>query len=121
MTGKMAQTEWTISRNTTEQLTSSATPDVDEDLDLGHLRALVSFYSLYPWLIPVSIGLPGNFLAILVTRTPENRKNSACTYMLALAVADSICLIHECLIYVSIFWGYDIFLSDPKKRELYLQ
>ncbi|XP_064637380.1 cysteinyl leukotriene receptor 1-like [Lineus longissimus] len=50
------------------------------------------FFTLtrYVWVIIPGVGLPGNFLSILVALQKDNRKVSTCVYMVALACADSL-------------------------------
>jgi hypothetical protein len=48
---------------------------------------------MYSWILPVSIGVPGNIMAILVASREHNRKLSPCIYMIAMAVADTVVLL----------------------------
>ena len=60
-------------------------------------------------MIPVTFGVPGNIMTILVANRKHNRKLSPCIYMTAMAVADTLFLLE-------ILWYYSAFVRgnlDP--------
>ena len=65
---------------------------------------MVTYGWKYIWLLPASIGLIGNFLAIAVTLQKQNRVVSMCCYMRALALADSAVLLEWCWSMPLYFW-----------------
>ncbi|XP_064637525.1 cysteinyl leukotriene receptor 1-like [Lineus longissimus] len=81
---------------------------------------LLAFYKLvshYLWVIPVAIGVPGNIIAILVTNRRHNRGLSACIYMKAMAIADTLVLIQYAFALPIMYW--DIGKSIVHMRDVF--
>jgi hypothetical protein len=72
------------------------------------------FFTLtrYVWVIIPLVGLPGNFLSILVALQKENRKVSTCVYMVALGCADSLSLGEN------LGGSYVIFFTEAGERQM---
>ena len=68
-------------------------------------------YFFYIWIIPITIGLPGNILAVLVANRKHNRKLSPCIYIMAMGVADTVLLLERinAIIVNLVFLDYDRF------------
>jgi hypothetical protein len=64
------------------------------------LETILYLTSMYTWIVPVVIGVPGNLFSLLVTSSKENRHLSTCYYMSMLAVADTVFLVTETVVYV---------------------
>jgi hypothetical protein len=68
---------------------------------------LFNFYILlsrYLWIVPVTIGVPGNVVSILVANRKHNRALSPCIYMKAMAVADSLVLLEHGFALPIMYW-----------------
>ena len=69
-------------------------------------EALYAVTSKYGWLISVIIGVPGNFVALLVSLLQHNRRLSPSVYIACMAVADNIVLLINTYHYQFFAFGY---------------
>jgi hypothetical protein len=70
------------------------------------LQSIFTILSKYLWILPVTFGVPGNILTIMVANRKHNRKLSPSVYMTAMAVADTIFLLELSWCYSSFTRGY---------------
>jgi hypothetical protein len=66
------------------------------------------FYNIlvkYVWMIPLTIGVPGNIISILVANRKRNQSLSPCIYMTAMAVADTLLLLMQPCFFLLTKWG----------------
>jgi hypothetical protein len=73
-----------------------------QDAEIAVLQAAFSAITKYAWIIPVTFGVPGNILTLLVASRKHNRKLSPCVYMSAMAGTDTVFLLE-------ITWYYSVF------------
>jgi hypothetical protein len=86
----------------TTQLTTGTTYDVqmaDEEYPL--LERIYQIVSKYGWMFSGILGVPGNFIAMLVITLKHNRNLSPCIYITAMAIADNLVLLTN-------FWYFPI-------------
>ncbi|XP_064620337.1 uncharacterized protein LOC135483397 [Lineus longissimus] len=58
----------------------------------------------YVWAFLVTLGIPGNILALVISLQRTNRTNAACLYMAAIAAADTLLLVFYGVCQSTMFW-----------------
>jgi hypothetical protein len=74
-----------------------------DEADIAFLHNVLDGLIKYVWIVPVTFGIPGNILTLLVANRKHNRKLSPCVYMSAMACADTVFLL-EVMWYYSVFY-----------------
>jgi hypothetical protein len=97
-------------------VTSSQKPTEDPDL-IARLEAVYFILSNYVWILPVTLGIPGNIISIFVANRKHNRSLSPCIYMTAMAVADCMMLLQQSWFFPfpATLWGIGAYI---KRRDI---
>jgi hypothetical protein len=81
-------------------------PTPYEQDEVALLQAIFLFLSKYTWIVPSTLGIPGNILSVVVANKKHNRRLSPCVYMTAMAVADTVFLLEITWFYSLFYTGY---------------
>jgi hypothetical protein len=106
--------------NATDAFTElGVTETTEETFTIWALKLIYMLLTKYTWCIPLIIGVPGNMISIMITCKKSNRHISSCTYMTALAVADTMVLICLSWAQVLLHWGFAKTLSVEQRENMY--
>jgi hypothetical protein len=90
--------------------------------DTFTIWALTTIYYIvtkFTWWTPLIIGVPGNIICIMITFKKTNRHISSCSYMSALAIADTMTLVSVSWALTLIHWGFSSTLPVQTREFLY--
>ena len=91
--------------------------DLQPTEDLSLIRRLLTIYNIltnYIWIFHFTLGVPGNMLTICVANRKHNRHLSPCTFISAMALADTMVLLSQslCVPWPTTFWGIGAYIDN---------
>jgi hypothetical protein len=73
-------------------------------MEIEILATTLHIVTKYLWMVVVIVGIPGNLVSLAISLQKDNRGISTCTYMAALACADTQKLVVTAWAYSVLFW-----------------
>ncbi|XP_064643680.1 uncharacterized protein LOC135497750 isoform X2 [Lineus longissimus] len=96
------------------------TTAAEKEPDYQLMQDVYNFLYKYVLVIVAIVGIPGNFVTMLVNLRAHNRKLSVCVYMTATAIADNVVLVAAVSYLVCVTWGFGSAIQGSF-REVFFQ